>query len=91
MGDSLINDYIALYIVEKDIIFWEVYFICFNKNYNIFQTTRFNPIMIFFQLTDQYKFRDIYTNHHNCLGHMLITYVNYNYNNYVINIRPRQL
>ena len=46
---------------------------CLDKNNNIFQTTRFNHTMIFFKLTDQYRYRDIYTTHHNCLGHMLIT------------------
>ena len=48
-------------------------FDCMDKNYNIFQTTGFNHTMIFFKLTDQYKFSNIYTSHHNCLGHMLIT------------------
>ena len=38
---------------------------------------RFNHTMIFSKLTDQYKISDIYINHDNCLGHMLITYVNY--------------
>ena len=41
-----------------------------DKNYNIFQTMRFNYNLIFFKLTDLYKSRDIYTSHHNCLGHM---------------------
>ena len=44
-----------------------------DKNYNIFQATRFNHTMIFFKLTDQCRYTDIYTTHHNCLGHMLIT------------------
>ena len=35
--------------------------------------TRFNHTMIFFKLTDQYKISDIYINHNNCLGYMLIT------------------
>ena len=35
--------------------------------------TRFNDTMIFFKLTDKYKTSDIYINHNNCLGHMLIT------------------
>ena len=34
---------------------------------------RFNHTMIFFKLTDKYKLRDIYLNHNNSLGHMLIT------------------
>ena len=46
---------------------------CQDKSYNIFQTTCFNHTMIFFKLTDQYKFSNIYTSHHNCLRHMLIT------------------
>ena len=29
--------------------------------------------MIFFKLADQYKISDIYINHNNCLGQMLIT------------------
>ena len=43
-----------------------------DKNYNMFQTTCFNQ-SIFFMLTNQYKFSDIYTSHNNCPGHMLIT------------------
>ena len=35
--------------------------------------TRFNHTMIFFKLIDQYKVSDIYINHNDCLGHMLIT------------------
>ena len=35
--------------------------------------TRFNHAMIFLGLTDHYKTSDIYINHNNCLGHMLIT------------------
>ena len=46
---------------------------CLDKNYNIFQTTRFKHTMIFFKLTDYYKLSDIYISHNNCLGHMLIT------------------
>ena len=46
---------------------------CLDKRYNVFQTTRFNHTMIFFKLTDQYKFSDIYTSYQNCLGHILIT------------------
>ena len=46
---------------------------CLDKNYNIFQTTRFNHTTIFFKLTDWYKLSDIYISHNNCLGHMLIT------------------
>ena len=34
---------------------------------------RFNHTMIFFKLTDWYKTSDIYMNHNNCLGQMLIT------------------
>ena len=34
---------------------------------------RFSHTMIFFKLTDYYKISDIYINHNNCLGHMLIT------------------
>ena len=45
---------------------------CLDKNYNIFQTTRFNHAMIFFKLIDKYKLSDIYISHNNCLGHMLI-------------------
>ena len=44
-----------------------------DKNNYISQTTRFNHTMIFFKLTDKYRYRDIYTIHHNGLGHMLIT------------------
>ena len=33
-----------------------------DKIYNIFQTVRFNHTMIFFKLTDQYKFSDIKCN-----------------------------
>ena len=44
-----------------------------NKNYNIFQITRFNHTMIFFKLIHQYKLSDIYISHNNCPGHMLIT------------------
>ena len=44
----------------------------FEKN-KIFQTTCFNHTMIFFKLTDQYKSSDVYINHNNCIGHMLIT------------------
>ena len=46
---------------------------CFDKNYNNFQTTRFNHTMIFFKLFDKRKLSDIYISHNNCLGHMLIT------------------
>ena len=35
--------------------------------------TRFDHAMTFFKLTDLYKISDIYINHNNCLGHMLIT------------------
>ena len=42
-----------------------------DKNYNIFQTMRFNHTMI--NLIDQYKVSDIYISHNKCLGHMLIT------------------
>ena len=38
---------------------------------------RFSHTMIFFKLTDQYKISDIYINHNNCLGHMLIIYSYY--------------
>ena len=31
--------------------------------------------MIFFKLIDLYKVSDIYINHNNSLGHMLITYL----------------
>ena len=41
---------------------------CFDKNHNIFQTTRFNHTMIFFKLIDLYKLSDS-----NCLGYMLNT------------------
>ena len=34
---------------------------------------RFNHTMIFLKLTNQYKIRDIYINHNNCLGHMLFS------------------
>ena len=44
-----------------------------DKNYNIFQTARFNHTMIFLKLTDYFKFGDIYLSHNNCLGHTLIT------------------
>ena len=33
---------------------------------------RFNHNIIFFKLADSYKISDIYINHNNCLGHMLI-------------------
>ena len=46
---------------------------CLDKNYNIFQTMRFNHTMIFFKLIDQYKLGDIYRSDNNCLEHMLIT------------------
>ena len=36
-------------------------------------TTFFNHTMIFFKLADWEKVSDIYINHNNCLGHMLIT------------------
>ena len=34
---------------------------------------RFNHTMIFYKLTDWYKISDIYINHNNCPGDMLIT------------------
>ena len=45
----------------------ELYSNYLDKNYNIFQTTRFNHTMIFFKLIDYYKLRDIYISHNNCL------------------------
>ena len=51
----------------------ELYSNYLDKNYNIFQTTRFNHTMIFFKLIDYYKLRDIYISHNNCLRHMFIT------------------
>ena len=45
----------------------------FNKNYKIFETTRFNHTMIFNKLIDHYKLSDTYISHNNCPGHILIT------------------
>ena len=33
---------------------------------------RFNHAIIFFKLTDKYEITDVYINHNNCLGDMLI-------------------
>ena len=46
---------------------------CLDKNHCIFQKMLFNHTMIFFKLIDQHKLSDIYMNHNNPLGHMLIT------------------
>ena len=38
---------------------------CWDENYNIFQTTRFNQTISFFKLIDKYKLSDIYISHIN--------------------------
>ena len=58
---------------EWDLLELFVKYYCLDKNYNIFQTTRFNHTMIFFKLIDQYRLSDIYISHNNCLAHMSVT------------------
>ena len=44
-----------------------------NKKKTKTENDKDNHTVIFFKLTDYYKINDIYINHNNWLGHMLIT------------------
>ena len=64
------NGFMAVYILRPHAAGLDI---SLEKNCNIFQTTRFSHTMIFYKLNDYYKISDIYINHNNCSGDMLIT------------------
>ena len=72
---KIMNYYISIFMYF--IILCVYNFFLFHKSYsnlekhNVFQTTYFNHIVIFFKLADYYKINNMDINHRNCLCHML--------------------